>query len=195
MPSTRNTVLSLKILWQWTPNYICRVVSTHSFLPNGDWVQVWTCSSLSNYCVFLPSTFNWLVSDCSHLFKFKVRSQDWERLPFLHHQKLCGPAAIRVLVHVRLCWWEWCCVCHQITFTAIIWPVGLWTMLLTEPYAPRPISPRSLRSSAVKSQCCSGEIFSFPDDSMLCVLRRSLKRERVGSNESIRSERMRGHKA
>lgn len=64
------------------------------------------------------------------------------------------------------------------TFTAMIWPVGLWTILLTEPYAPRPISPRSLRSSAVKSQCCSGEIFSFPDDSMLCVRRRSLEDRR-----------------
>lgn len=66
------------------------------------------------------------------------------------------------------------CVFQQVTFTAMIWPVGLWTILLTEPYAPRPISPRSRRSSAVKSQCCSGEIFSFPDDSILCVRRRSL---------------------
>lgn len=48
----------------------------------------------------------------------------------------------------------------------MIWLLGLCTILLTEPYAPRPISPRSFRSSAVKSQCCS-EIFSFPDDSML----------------------------
>lgn len=59
--------------------------------------------------------------------------------------------------------------------TAMIWPVGLKTILLTEPYAPRPISPRSLRSSAVKSQCCSGEIFNFPDDSILCRCRRSLE--------------------
>lgn len=65
-------------------------------------------------------------------------------------------------------------VYYWATLTAMIWPVGLWTILLTEPYAPRPISPRSLRSSAVKSQCCSGEIFSFPDDSILCVRRRSL---------------------
>lgn len=56
----------------------------------------------------------------------------------------------------------------------MIWLLGLCTILLTEPYAPRPISPKSLRSSAVKSQCCSGEIFSFPDDSILCVLSLSL---------------------
>lgn len=70
------------------------------------------------------------------------------------------------------------CKCHSaVTFTAMIWPVGLWTILLTEPYAPRPISPRSLRSSAVKSQSCPGEIFSFPDDSILCVRRRSLEED------------------
>lgn len=63
-----------------------------------------------------------------------------------------------------------------ITLTAMICPLGLCTILLTDPYAPLPISPRSLRSSAVKSQCCSGEIFSFPEDSMLCVRSRSLKR-------------------
>ncbi len=63
-----------------------------------------------------------------------------------------------------------------ITLTAMICPLGLCTILLTDPYAPLPISPRSLRSSAVKSQCCSGEIFSFPEDSMLCVRIRSLKR-------------------
>ncbi len=62
-----------------------------------------------------------------------------------------------------------------ITLTAMICPLGLCTILLTDPYAPLPISPRSLRSSAVKSQCCSGEIFS-PEDSMLCVRIRSLKR-------------------
>lgn len=73
----------------------------------------------------------------------------------------------------------------------MIWPVGLWTILLTEPYAPRPISPRSLRSSAVKSQCCSGEIFSFPDDSMLCVRRRSL--EEVGGGwHDVRREAVEG---
>jgi len=72
----------------------------------------------------------------------------------------------------------------------MIWPVGLWTILLTEPYAPRPISPRSLRSSAVKSQCCSGEIFSFPDDSMLCVRRRSLEDgQRTGWDRIGRGER------
>lgn len=63
-----------------------------------------------------------------------------------------------------------------LTFTAMIRLLGLCTILLTEPYAPRPISPRSFRSSAVKSQCCS-EIFSFPDDSMLCVRSRSLRAE------------------
>lgn len=64
---------------------------------------------------------------------------------------------------------------RRTTFTAMMVLLGLCTILLTEPYAPRPISPRSFRSSAVKSQCCSGEIFSFPDDSMLCVLSLSLK--------------------
>lgn len=66
----------------------------------------------------------------------------------------------------------------RLTFTAMIWLLGLCTILLTEPYAPRPISPRSFRSSAVKSQCCS-EIFSFPDDSMLCVLSRSLTEKEI----------------
>lgn len=68
----------------------------------------------------------------------------------------------------------------------MIWLLGLCTILLTEPYAPRPISPRSLRSSAVKSQCCS-EIFSFPDDSMLCVLSRSLAPpKQTNQNQELR---------
>lgn len=70
------------------------------------------------------------------------------------------------------------------TLTAMMVLLGLCTILLTEPYAPRPISPRSFRSSAVKSQCCPGEIFSFPDDSMLCVLSLSLKETNNNNNNN-----------
>ncbi len=48
---------------------------------------------------------------------------------------------------------------HQLTLTAMIVLLISWYALLTVPYAPRPISPWSVRSSAVKSYVCNNKCY------------------------------------